>query len=151
MITTPYWVALLSSFVATYFGAISLNTPRKFILPGGLIGSISWLIYVIVYNQSNNMIASFVSSVIVALLSNISAKLFKAPVTIFFIPAFLPIVPGLGVYRTLYFYIINQHHKGYENLVYTLETSVMIAIAIVLVDSLFRTLLKILHLTKKTP
>ncbi|MBS4761664.1 threonine/serine exporter family protein [Carnobacteriaceae bacterium zg-ZUI252] len=139
---TNIWVAIITSFVATYAGAITLDAPRHFLLPSGLGGAICWVVYSIVLEYSNNSIASFVSSLAVAVLSNIFARRYKSPVTMFFIPSFLPIVPGVGVYRTVYFYISNNPHHGYQNLVATLETSIAIAIAIIIVDSSFKLVYK---------
>lgn len=138
MMNTNIWIAVISSFIAVYFGGITLNAPRHLLIPGGFIGAICWVIYVQVYQISNNALASFISSLAVAFCSQLFARLYKAPVTMFFIPGFLPIVPGIGVYRMVYFYITNQHQKGYDNLVATVETAAMIAVAIVSVDSLFK-------------
>lgn len=139
---TNIWVAIATSFIATYVGGITLHAPRKFLLQGGIGGAVCWVIYSIVLTYSNNATASFVSSIAVAFLSNVFARLYKSPVTMFFIPSFLPIVPGVGVYKTVYFYITNNPTNGYQHLVSTIETSVMIAFAIVLVDSSFKLLSK---------
>lgn len=149
MMNTNLLVALISSFFAVYFGGITLNAPKQFLFLGGIVGIICWVVYVQVYQISNNAIASFVSSLGVAIASNIFARVYKAPVTMFFIPGFLPIVPGIAVYRMVYFYITNQRDKGYANLVSTIETAVMIAMAIVIVDSLFKSIKKGMQLYQK--
>lgn len=140
---TNFWIAVASSFIAVYVGGITLQAPRKFLIQGGIVGVVCWVVYSIILEYSNNVIASFISSIAVAFLSNVFARLYKAPVTMFFIPGFLPIVPGVSVYRTVYFYISNNHTHGYKNLVVTLETAISIALAIVLVDSAFKFIFKL--------
>lgn len=139
---TNFWVAIIASFIAVYVGGITLQAPRKFLIHGGIVGAVCWVVYSAVLDYSNNVIASFVSSIAVAFLSNVFTRLYKAPVTMFFIPGFLPIVPGVSVYRTVYFFISNKPANGYQNLVFTLETSISIALAIVLVDSAFKFIFK---------
>lgn len=136
--TTNIWIAIASSFIATYVGGITLHAPRQFLVPGGVGGAICWVVYSYVLEYSNNTLATFVASLAVAILSNVFARRYKAPVTMFFIPAFLPIVPGVGVYRTVYFYMSNNPQNGYQSLVSTLETAIAIAFAIILVDSTFK-------------
>ena len=80
----------------------------------------------------------FIATVVVALASNLFARILKAPVSIYLIPGILPLVPGLGMYRTVY-YIINQDNSmaGYyfSN---TMQIAGMIALAIFFIDTFFR-------------
>ena len=72
--------------------------------------------------------------------SSLASIVFKAPVIIFLVPGVLPLVPGVGVYRVVYYLLLeNSSMSGYYFL-YTLQMAGMIAIAIFLTDTLFRVL-----------
>lgn len=48
------------------------------------------------------------SSLAAALLSQVFARVLKAPVTIFLVAGILPTVPGASIYRSVYFLIQGQ-------------------------------------------
>ena len=82
--------------------------------------------------------ASFLSALVISLLAHTFARIFKAPVTVFLIPGILPTVPGAGMYRTVYYIITDNRAQSSYYLMQTLEIAGVIALAIFIVDSLFR-------------
>lgn len=129
---------LLCTLVAVYFSAAVFETPRRFTKYIAVIGCLGWAMYLGLIDQLGYAIATYCSSLLVAFLSHFSARYFKAPVTVFFIPAFFPLVPGAGMYRTAYAFMSGDAIKGQQFLGITLMTAGMIALAIFTVDSLFR-------------
>ncbi len=71
-------------------------------------------------------------------LSHISARALKAPVTVFLIGGILPVVPGAGMYRTAYSLMMETSAQVYKNLQETLLIAGAIAVAIFITDSIFR-------------
>jgi len=65
------------------------------------------------------------------------------PVTIFFIPGVFPIVPGLSMYRAVYFFIKGSSQVGQGFLEETIKISGMIALSIFTIDTIFKTIGKI--------
>lgn len=84
----------------------------------------------------------FTAALLVAIVSHLFARIFKAPVTVFLVPGILPLVPGVGMYRIIY-YILQENSTmaGYYFL-YTLQMAGMIAIAIFVTDTFFKILRK---------
>lgn len=139
-------IAALASFAAVYAGAVTLNAPRKFLIPAGIGGVICWVLYYILLPYTNIM-ANFFAGVAVALYSHIMARVYKTPVTVFFIPGFLPIVPGVTIFKSVHHYITGHNDKFYQYLSETIQIATLIALAIVVTDALFKVLL---HIKKHT-
>ena len=79
-----------------------INIPRKSILIAAMISGIGFLGYnLLVADDYSKMTAAFISTVVIAVLSEISSRLFKDAATVFIIPAILPLVPGAGMYYAM--------------------------------------------------
>jgi uncharacterized membrane protein YjjB (DUF3815 family) len=78
------------------------------------------------------------STLLVALASHVSARIFRAPVTVFLVAGILPSVPGASIYRSVSYVISNEPELSSHYLVQTLQISGAIAMAIFIMDSLFR-------------
>lgn len=74
----------------------------------------------------------------ITLISHTFARIFKAPVTVFLIAGILPTVPGAGMYRIVYYIIQGDRAMSSYYLTNTLELAGVIAIAIFIMDTLFR-------------
>lgn len=132
-------VQVLGAFVAVLGFSAVMEVPKKLLLHTSVIGAVGWLIYLLVYTQGNTtVVASFCSAVVISLLSHISARALKAPVTVFLIGGILPVVPGAGMYRTAYSMIMETSEQVYKNLQETLMIAGSIAVAIFITDSVFR-------------
>jgi len=126
-------------FVAvTAFGAL-LETPRKYLLHGGIAGAIGGFVYLFSIQEGMGVVlASFFSALAIAITSHTFARIFKAPVTTFLIAGILPTVPGAGMYRIVYYIISNDRSNSSFYLIQTLEIAGVIALAIFVVDTLFK-------------
>ena len=126
-------------FVAIAGFAILLETPRKYIFQAGIAGSGRGGVYFFsVQHGLDVVLASFLSALVIALLAHTFARIFKAPVTVFLIAGILPTVPGAGMYRTVYYILLNNRANASYYLIQTLEIAGVIALAIFIVDALFR-------------
>lgn len=91
--------AALASFVATGAFAILFTVRGKKILVASIIGMIAGFVFALA--QENNVsivVSQFLASVTLSGLSEICARKFKTPVTIFIVCALIPLVPGGGMY-----------------------------------------------------
>ena len=128
----------VSAIVAVYFSCVTFNGPKQWSKYIALMGGIGWLIYLLLVEPYGPYLATYGSGLMIAFTSHLFARFFKAPVTIFFIPGFFPLVPGAGMYRTAYWYIQNDSVKGQYYLLSVLGVAGMIALSIFTVDSLFK-------------
>lgn len=127
------------SFAAVVAFAILLETPKKYLPHAGVTGAIGGAVYLLgLQNNLGTVLAAFFSALAIALTSHTFARLFKAPVTIFLIAGILPTVPGAGMYRTVYYIITDDRVKSGYYLIQTLEIAGVIALAIFIMDTLFR-------------
>lgn len=130
---------IVGSFVAVAAFAILLETPKEYLLHAGTIGAIGGGVYLFcVQRESGTVLAAFFSALAIALMSHTFARVFKAPVTIFLIAGILPTVPGAGMYRIVYYIIANDRSQSSYYLIQTLETAGVIALAIFIMDTIFK-------------
>ncbi|MBU3877960.1 threonine/serine exporter family protein [Faecalicatena sp. AGMB00832] len=136
-------LGVLGCFAAVSAFAIILETPRKYVLHDGIVGGIGGFVYLLSIQMGQDVVmASFLSALAIALMSHTFARIFKAPVTIFLIAGILPTVPGAGMYRIVYYLIANDSERSSYYLVQTLEVAGVIALAIFIMDSIFKVRIK---------
>lgn len=136
-------LGVLGCFAAVSAFAIILETPRKYVLHDGIVGGIGGFVYLLSVNLGQDVVlASFLSALAIALMSHTFARIFKAPVTIFLIAGILPTVPGAGMYRIVYYLIANDNARSSYYLIQTLEVAGVIALAIFIMDSIFKVRIK---------
>lgn len=88
-------IQAVTSFIATCAFGIIYNIPLKPLVHGGLIGTVAWLIYFFLYQwNGNDFLATFVASFVIALMSQIFARLCKNPVILYSVSGIIPLVPG---------------------------------------------------------
>lgn len=136
----------LGAWVAIWGFSRLIHAPRKLECYTASVGMIGWAVYLIVeYFNDGILLKNFLAAVAVAVVSQILARGFKAPVIIFVIPGILPMVPGAGMYRIVYAIVM-----GPENMVgtYLLETA-MAAGAIALGIFLGEGIQKVFYIGKK--
>lgn len=132
-------IQVAGAFFAVTAFAIIFNVPKKFLVYCGTAGSGGWLIYLLLSETlKGGFLAVFIAGMLTALLSHIFARIFKAPVTIFLIPGILPLVPGVGMFRIVYYMIIGEGSMSSYYFNYTLQSAGAIAISIFIMDTFFK-------------
>ncbi|WP_434311657.1 threonine/serine exporter family protein [Hominifimenecus sp. rT4P-3] len=113
--------------------------PKRFLIYSGFTGMVGWCVYQILLGTGfDEMFSMFLPALLVAVVSHLFARFFKAPVTIFLVPGILPLVPGVGMYRIVYSILQEQSAAASYYFLYTLQTAAMIAIAIFITDTFFK-------------
>lgn len=132
-------VQTFGAFISTVAFSIFLRVPRKYMPYVGIGGALGWFLYLLLNMKGCvPVFSTFVAASAVALISHTFARCWKAPVTIFLISGILPLVPGLGMYRTVYQLIKSNGMMSSYYLAQTLQMAGVIAIAIFIMDSIFR-------------
>jgi uncharacterized membrane protein YjjB (DUF3815 family) len=124
--------ALLSSLG---FGII-FNIRGKNLFFASLGGSLGWVFYTFSmdYNFSK-LFSLFIGSLACSIYSEIMARVLKSPVTIFMICAIIPLVPGAGMYYTMFETTTGNLDKALTLGLETIGSAGAIAVATVLVAS----------------
>lgn len=115
------------AYMCTIGFAFLFNVPKNSILRTGFGGALGWTIYSIMnYYSHSVVISAFIASFIIALMGEVFAIREKQPVTIFIIPAIVPLVPGFGLYYT----VLSILEKDYDLAIKYGSESLLIAISI---------------------
>lgn len=101
-------------------------------------GGLAWVAYLLCAPTGSVMLQNFASAVTVAIFSEIMARVFKTPSTVFLIVGILPMVPGGGIYYTMKYCIEGNMPMFIERLVATLGVAGAIAVGVSLVSSVVR-------------
>lgn len=135
--------SLLTQFLfaafATFGFTLIFRVPKAAIPVCSLIGAFGWLSYQIAASYGfSAVMACFLGSCTVALLSDISSKVFKDAATIFIIPGIMCLVPGAGMYRMMLALIHNDIAAFSIEATQTLMAAGAIAVGLLVMGSLLR-------------
>lgn len=132
-------IQVLSAFVATAAFAVLFYLPKKYIFHAGMTGGVGWFIYLIMIHMNGGKgYANLCATLIVALISHVLARIYKAPVTMFLIPGIIPLVPGAGMYHIVYSMFYNEIDKATSYFFETFKMAGSIALGIFIIDTIFR-------------
>lgn len=137
-----YLAAIAFSFSTTVAFALLLQAPKRTLPISGLIGAVGWIVFLFVRKEmgASSFYANICASLALALLSELAARAFKKPTTVFVIPGIFPIVPGLGMYNGMAKMIANNYEQGVNILLMAVFDAGAIALGIMFVGSFFRVL-----------
>lgn len=133
-------VSIFFAFVATIAFGKLFNTPRRVLILGGLVGAIGFAVYIYMKEALgySSMLSNFAGTIVLSIISEIFARSFKEPVTVFSIPGIIPLVPGLPLYRAMNFFMLNAYNVGMEKMVQASLDATAIALGILLISSIAR-------------
>ena len=111
--------------------------PKRILPYCSAVGAFGWVIYEIVVMLGGSTVAASLIAVIpLTLLTRILAVVLKSPVTVFLLPGIFPLVPGAGIYYTVYYFIQGDNALSLSNGVTTIKIAAALAIGISFVLSL---------------
>lgn len=94
---------VILAFIGSIGFAIALNAKKSRIMTGGIGGGISWGIYLLcLYLTESVFTSSLISASAAYLYSAVFSRIQKAPINVFFAPSIIPLLPGGGLYYTIY-------------------------------------------------
>lgn len=132
-------IKICGTFLAILAFSVLIEAPKKYLIYTGIVGAVGGFAYLLSERMGLNVVlASFISASAVALISHTFARILKTPVTLFLIAGILPTVPGAGMYRIVYNLIAGDQAMAGYYFIETLEVAGMIALAIFIMDTIFR-------------
>ena len=135
------YMHFLYSTIATIGFSVFLNAPKSALIPAGLTGGIGWSVYYfLIHTTNNDILANFLASILVALISEILARKLKYPAILFVIPGIIPLVPGLGMYNTMLYLVQSNYELAISKGANVLFIGGAISLGVLAVTSLSRTL-----------
>lgn len=125
------------AFIATLTFGILFNIKGKKLFYSALGGGISYLFYFVLLSMGYSPISStFFVSILIGTYGEVMARVIKTPVTIFIISAIIPLVPGGGLYYTMYYTISENYSQALKYGMDTFQIAIVIVISILLVGTI---------------
>lgn len=98
----PY-LQLLWAFLATLGFGVLFRAPARDLPFAAFGGAVSWGVYLAIKAMTGtDSLSYFAASIAVGLYAEMAAAMLKRPATLFIISAIIPLVPGAGMYRTMF-------------------------------------------------
>ena len=114
-------IQCLSAFLGCLGFAFVFRVHRHlpYALLASLGGMLGWIVYLLVIPYLSNIMSNLCAMIVVALFSEIMARICKAPATIFIVVGCFPIVPGKGIYQTMLYLISHDQDLFLDSLFQT--------------------------------
>jgi len=145
MTLTTFLLQALASLLAIITFLIVLNVQRSMLIPGGVLGMSIWLLYLILKEPTNVILATFIAAVIGSCISQIMSIIYKTPAVVFVLAILAPLVPGYLSYRTTSFFVTGD----YRNAIASAMLVMMLALVISIGMASGTVVLKLYHYLKK--
>ncbi|KUP24619.1 threonine/serine exporter family protein [Paenibacillus sp. DMB5] len=131
---------MILQFVTSFFAAaafcILFNAPARALLQCGFAGMIGWVLYLELDKQLDTVVATFLATVVVGVISQFFARTYKMPVIIFSVGGIIPLVPGGLAYDAMRKFVENDNNQAIQYGVQALLLSGAIATGLVLSEVL---------------
>lgn len=95
---------LISGMLGSLGFSLVFNVGKKHLIPAALGGLLAWGVYLLCMSvpEMGVMMSTVIASVCSQVYAEILARVYKAPTTVFVIPAVVPLIPGGSLYNTMY-------------------------------------------------
>ncbi len=131
-------IQLAGAFFAVLTAAMIFDAPRSLRAVCGSIAVLSWGIYLMIRSIGGEPPAVYFSALFIALCAQVLARRAKTPVTVILLPSLFCLVPGIPIYRAVYFLLREEVGLADYNMRLTLLTAGLIALAIFTADFVTR-------------
>ena len=118
----------IASYIAIAAFLIVLNVQKKMLIPGGLLGMLVWLIYLLLLEPTNVLIATFFAAIIGSCVSQIMSIWLKTPSVIFSLATLAPLVPGYLAYMSTTYFVSGEYAQALTNITTVLTLALVIPI-----------------------
>lgn len=152
-LTQTFVGQILSGYFGTLFFAVIFGVPRKFYNMSGVVGAIGWTIYIALlrYASMSPVEATFFAAIGITFVSRCFAVTEKCPVIVFRISGLLPLVPGAGIYWTIYYMMANDFPKALTYGMTATKMVIAIVVGMVLVGGIPNSFFKLLERFQTKP
>ncbi len=132
-------ICSIGSGFGTIGFSILFNAPKKHIVDIGIMGTVTWFIYLFVLKAFDlEPLAIFLPGLFVAFASKVLSVKRKCPMTIFLYTSLFPLIPGLSFYRATYYFIVGKSELTLSFMRTCFVSAFVIAVAISIVQQMPR-------------
>ncbi len=139
--------SVLYAFMAVLFFSFLFNVPKRSVLVTATIAGIGYMFFSISQGLAGaDFTGYFVGTFVMAVLSEVAARIMKMATTTFITIAVIPLVPGLGLFETMQFVVQNEYTAAVQTGTHAMLAAGTIAMAIAVNTLIMKFLL---HMTGK--
>lgn len=136
---TGFALPVLAAFVASCAFAFLYNIHGAGVWICGVGGALGWLVYLLSAPLLHSVITqSFAAALAISAYAEIMSRVRKCPVTGYLLVAFLPLVPGGGIYYTMEYALSGQTDQFISKGLETMGIAGALALGVLLVSSAVR-------------
>lgn len=128
MTSNNFLFQAIASYIAIATFLVVLNVQKKMLIPGGLLGMLVWLIYLLLLEPTNVLIATFFAAIIGSCVSQIMSIWLKTPSVIFSLATLAPLVPGYRAYMSTTYFVSGEYAQALTNITTVLTLALVIPI-----------------------
>lgn len=123
----------IAAFLGTTAFCVLFHAPVKQYLLCGLTGVLGWLVYALMELGFSPATSSFAATVVIVFAARTFAVWRKVPSSMFIFSGIFPIIPGTGIYNTIYELISGNGQEAFSTGLATFKIVVAIVLGIVCV------------------
>lgn len=128
-------IIIAGVYVATLGFAVLINVSPKYLNDGGIVGVAGYLVYLAYYTYIGGYVGGNVlGAFAIGIFGMIAARIKKAPVIIFNIPALVPLVPGGQAYQVMKNIAMNKPRVAFGFLMQVLMIAGSLAMGFLLAE-----------------
>jgi len=135
-----YGTMLLRSLMAgigTIAFCVMFRVRQNHFFDCGALGAITWFIYMDIFQGTGNgLLAVFVSSLIVSIVSRVIAVRRKCPASVFLMTSLFPLLPGISFYMAIYYLLAGLGPLALQYAMTSFLIAFTIAVSIIFVQQL---------------
>ena len=128
MTVATFLLQALASLLAIITFLIVFNVQRSMLVPGGVLGMSIWLLYLLLKEPTNVILATFIAAVIGSCISQIMSIIYKTPAVVFALAILAPLVPGYLSYRTTSFFVTADFSHAISSAMLVMMLALVISI-----------------------
>ncbi len=134
----PWGILILAALLISAGYCIIMEVSLKFLVFSACIGAFGRIMYMLLIRFGmSDTVSVFVAAAIITFLAQISARIAKAPTSLFLISGIMLLVPGTFMYDSVTQFLNKNNSGGLESLFTALFIAGAISLAIFLVDTVF--------------
>ena len=99
-------ISLVASFFASLFFSILFHQPKKTIPVSSCFAMLGYGVFLLLKQTT---VGFFCATLFMAVACEIAARVMKKATTIFLITSIIPIIPGVGLYRTVRYLVEGEY------------------------------------------
>ena len=142
-------IQLAASYFATVGFSLIFQIPRKYLLVSGIPGALGYIAFFLLKPVIGLSLSFLVGAMVLTLAARILAVILLCPYTVFLISGIVPLVPGSGLFLTVFYFLRGDYAASGTKGVETILTLGAILLGIVIISAIPQKVLNVLKRKEK--